>query len=1164
MVLKHKALVPIMALVACSQPAPNPRTGTADDKIYVSVSKEDIRSRAALMKVLEKLAEAETPRESPEVSWITRYKEILKTRDVTCNFGGETLKDVFSFLSDVSGLNFVIHQEIDVEKLTVRYKADKVKLGPALKTILDQCQLTRRYHNEAIHIVPVNDKSILEFYDVSDIIKEVPDYPAPELALSNPNIIGIGRGASASAPRRKDMVFDIYDVSDIVSRIPDFPGPRIEIGEIENPKNKKKNELKTWKPSTLSPHTLRLKVGEKEELPLESLDVTVQIDAFQARVLIDASFFNPHGKQLDGQFQLRLPSGASPYYLAFGENKVHLNKPKRAQLPVAANVANTLSVRSKEWTAVKEARMVPRNEASRAYKSEVNKAVDPALLEWAGADIFRCQVYPLAPKKSHRIVLAYDLPLIRKDKSWLYKLELPKAQIKPSVHIFIRSTIQPLLSPRGQFKSFNESWRFDSSKLQSHRLEVTLPDSGPTLLADKDPVLGEHFAMRVQPQVPEMTDSKQYSRAVFLLDTSSSAKTGFAQRVQLLEAILTKNRNTIKEFAVLFFNIEQYWFHEGFQTNNSSNVDKLIRVVNKTLLEGSTDLCTALELAHSASWLHSENQDHCYFLLSDGATSWGRQAKADILSRIKVQPVYCYSFGFSGTNQDLLGAIARKSGGALTTAYNNSELNKAAQAHTKTPWTIERITAPGSCDLIIGGRAKTLYPGQNIILSGRGTITGPLSIELSSGGQTKRLQIAPRVLQSPMATRIYGQCASRQIGDLPSHSGSAMSFDLHYKIPGRRCSLLMLETEADYKAHFSFSLKKHLKIVKETKVQSLLEEAKTVQTKEASPRSQFQSLAQSLKKHPQITIRFSKSAEAILAQFSDADFELKVRPFQCVFRQKKSIEIDPMTIDWNAKALQLHKQGFKGDALRALSASLELEQGDPNRLRDVAYTALSWQYDREAVSLLREIIDKRPTEFLSYLTMARSLANLKLLKQSLAWFELTLSIQECSQDLRIVTSNQYLKLLTTILASNAHRDLHPFARQRSKGIAPSCSKIKTGSLVILSTWNTDTTDVDLHVTEIGGGHCSYNRRRLKSGAWLLGDVTRGYGPEQFVHPEPGRYPLKVEVSYFSSNQNRMSTTTRAYLTIFNDWNGEKESVKNYAVTLKKSKDKQLVTTLTEP
>ena len=58
------------------------------------------------------------------------------------------------------------------------------------------------------------------------------------------------------------------------------------------------------------------------------------------------------------------------------------------------------------------ARMVPREKASHAYTETVRRAVDPALLEWSGAGIFRERVYPLLKDKLHRIVVGYEVNLL--------------------------------------------------------------------------------------------------------------------------------------------------------------------------------------------------------------------------------------------------------------------------------------------------------------------------------------------------------------------------------------------------------------------------------------------------------------------------------------------------------------------------------------------------------------------------------------------------------------------------------------------------------------------------------------------------------------------------------------------------------------------------------
>ncbi|MCY3021318.1 MAG: tetratricopeptide repeat protein, partial [Planctomycetota bacterium] len=68
--------------------------------------------------------------------------------------------------------------------------------------------------------------------------------------------------------------------------------------------------------------------------------------------------------------------------------------------------------------------------------------------------------------------------------------------------------------------------------------------------------------------------------------------------------------------------------------------------------------------------------------------------------------------------------------------------------------------------------------------------------------------------------------------------------------------------------------------------------------------------------------------------------------------------------------------------------------------------------------------------------------------------------------------------------------------------------------VIVMSWDTDNTDVDLHVIE-PHDHVSYQSKRSFQGGTLDRDVTRGFGPETYTlrHGAPGEYVVKV--SYFS-------------------------------------------------
>lgn len=61
-------------------------------------------------------------------------------------------------------------------------------------------------------------------------------------------------------------------------------------------------------------------------------------------------------------------------------------------------------------------------------------------------------------------------------------------------------------------------------------------------------------------------------------------------------------------------------------------------------------------------------------------------------------------------------------------------------------------------------------------------------------------------------------------------------------------------------------------------------------------------------------------------------------------------------------------------------------------------------------------------------------------------------------------------------------------------------------LRVLLSWDSDNTDLDLHLVTPDGDHVWYGNRSLANGATLDVDVTTGYGPEIIATPTPQKGP----------------------------------------------------------
>ena len=89
-------------------------------------------------------------------------------------------------------------------------------------------------------------------------------------------------------------------------------------------------------------------------------------------------------------------------------------------------------------------------------------------------------------------------------------------------------------------------------------------------------------------------------------------------------------------------------------------------------------------------------------------------------------------------------------------------------------------------------------------------------------------------------------------------------------------------------------------------------------------------------------------------------------------------------------------------------------------------------------------------------------------------------------------------------------------------------------LRILLAWDTDGTDLDLHVISPDGQHTYYGNRVTPNGGSLDVDVTTGYGPEIYSNaaPMPGLY--LVYVNYYGQGDGKSDMTVAQITTIINE------------------------------
>ena len=211
--------------------------------------------------------------------------------------------------------------------------------------------------------------------------------------------------------------------------------------------------------------------------------------------------------------------------------------------------------------------------------------------------------------------------------------------------------------------------------------------------------------------------------------------------------------------------------------------------------------------------------------------------------------------------------------------------------------------------------------------------------------------------------------------------------------------------------------------------------------------------------------------------------------------------------------------------------------------RDVGYSAMDLGLRAQAYHLFRRVAEARPHEPQTYRAMAQALAAMNQTELALAYFEIPLAGQWDPRfgDLRTIVVLDYVRFLRGLLAKPGNDQLRGYASARLATLSQE-AKLDRADVVVLITWNTDATDVDLHVIEPSGEECFYQHRSTRSGGELTQDVTQGYGPEMYVLRRAPQGTYNVFAHYFASNRNRASARTKVYVTLIENWGTPSEQV----------------------
>ncbi len=950
----------------------------------------------------------------------------------------------------------------------------------------------------------------------------------------------------------------------------------------------------SWTSVSTAPRFASVSLGGGQTLELKRMRVTVKVEGFRARTVVDHVFYNPHDRTIEGTFRYPLPAEAtvSGYAMFLGtggsgtpeffgpDDQLRQMDPRQLGSLTLEQV--TQRADAQLWGELRTGRIVRQAEARETYENVTRRRVDPALVEQVAPNTFEARVFPIAAHGYHRVIVSYEQNLPRVGRALEYAFAVPQANIdtfeltvaadKPAVRA--ARYVGSLQGIADQSNARGIAFRYGKQgATEAGTLAFQLEDAAPQveIVAGENPIRHEsHFVMRVHGD-DRMAGQQGASsdQAVFVLDTSLSEHADrFAIDVALLEGILEQTPG-IRRFNVITFDAGARWLSEAWIANDARGREDTIARLRGVLLEGGTDLSAALgALASPPQEMNvARGTPTDVFLLSDGAINLGdTDADAIVAAHPARSPFrarfFAYRTGLGAENVALMRSLTRE--GAVFNCLTRDSVPACATAHQRSGLHIARVEIVGRgaqparvSDVIVAGQEATLSRNGTLMLAGKLEAAGAATLKLIGTIDGREVTIEHPIelaAAGELAPRAWAEIAVAELlathdDDLESY---AIALSQHYRVPSRLASFLVLETDAEY---HQYGLDEEQGRAGAS-VSELTEGQRQQRTASRSAWDRIERVFSGPRARNRLASIEGGEVYRRLATFVgrqdallDGGSRIPLVMANAVpegYRRGLTHDADAVAL-FRDEAERRHTQGDLGAAIRALTSLVENDPGSSEIARAVAYRLHSWDADATSANLLLGVLEQRPYEPQSY----RDLANVLWTRRPAVTAMLFEAVLAGPWDSRFVGLDTVVREEYALFIRDHRRSApnHPFTeylaqRERALGLGLPASDMR-----VTMTWNTDNTDIDLWVTGPDGDKCYYAQRDTETGQ-LLDDITRGFGPERYQTRDGSeRGEFLVQAHYYGNNGNRLVAETHVTITIATHLGTPQERVQRYDAVL---------------
>ncbi len=471
------------------------------------------------------------------------------------------------------------------------------------------------------------------------------------------------------------------------------------------------------------------------EVSFTKADVKIK-DQF-ATTKVEQEFYNPNPRALEGTFLFPVPKGAQ------------LDK-------------FTMNIDGKPV----EAELLAADKARGIYEDIVRRQRDPALLEYAGRDVFKVRIFPIEAHARKKITLSYS-QLLKSDAglvSFVLPLNTEKFSAKPLRQVSVKLELE---SKRALKSLYSPSHKVEVKRDGAHRATVgfeandvrpdgdfqlffTQDDSdlGVSLLTYKPPGEDGYFLLLASPGVETKNAKVIPKDVVFVLDTSGSMAGAKLEQAKKALAFCVENLNDGDRFEVLRFATEVEPLFNNLREATKENRTAAQKFIGTLKPMGGTAIDDALKKAVA---LRPENGTRPYVLvfLTDGRPTVGDIDEKHILenaikSKTGLTRIFCFGLG-TDVNTHLLDKIAEDTKAFSTYVLPEEDIElKVSSFFTKIKepvLTSPALKFPESVRVTKTHPAPLpdLFKGEQLLVAGRysGSGGGAIQIEGSiEGGVT--------------------------------------------------------------------------------------------------------------------------------------------------------------------------------------------------------------------------------------------------------------------------------------------------------------------------------------------------------------------------------------------------------------------------------------------